>query len=98
MKSLILKRSVVIAGHRTSISLEDAFWNELKEIASLRKMALSELIGSIDTERTHANLSSAIRLFVIDFHCGQQAARAANENPRSEVRHASELRPLSSGL
>ena len=97
MKSLILKRSVVIAGHRTSISLEDAFWKELKEIASLRKMALSELIGTIDTERTHANLSSAIRLFVLDFHCGQQAARAA-ANSRSEVRHASDLRPLSSSI
>jgi predicted DNA-binding ribbon-helix-helix protein len=96
MKSLILKRSVVIAGHRTSISLEDAFWKELKEIAGLRKMALSELIGTIDTERTHANLSSAIRLFVLDFHTGRQAAHAAAS--RSEVRHASELRPLSSSI
>jgi predicted DNA-binding ribbon-helix-helix protein len=99
MKSLILKRSVVIAGHRTSISLEDAFWRELKEIAGLRKMALSELIGTIDTERTHANLSSAIRLFVLDFHTGRQAAQAAAAAAsRSEVRHASELRPLSSSI
>ena len=97
MKSLILKRSVVIAGHRTSISLEEAFWRELKEIAGLRKMPLSELIGTIDTERTHANLSSAIRLFVLDFHCGRQAAHAA-ASARSEVRHASELRPLSSSI
>jgi predicted DNA-binding ribbon-helix-helix protein len=98
MKSLILKRSVVIAGHRTSISLEEAFWKELKEIAGLRKMPLSELIGTIDTERTHANLSSAIRLFVLDFHCGRQAAHAAAASARSEVRHASELRPLSSSI
>jgi predicted DNA-binding ribbon-helix-helix protein len=98
MKSLILKRSVVIAGHRTSISLEDAFWKELKEIAGLRKMPLSELIGTIDTERTHANLSSAIRLFVLDFHTGRQAAQAAAAASRSEVRHASELRPLSSSI
>ena len=98
MKSLILKRSVVIAGHRTSISLEEAFWRELKEIAGLRKMPLSELIGTIDTERTHANLSSAIRLFVLDFHCGRQAAHAAAASARSEVRHGSELRPLSSSI
>jgi len=98
MKSLILKRSVVIAGHRTSISLEEAFWKELKEIAGLRKMPLSELIGTIDTERTHANLSSAIRLFVLDFHCGRQAAQAAAASARSEVRHGSELRPLCSSI
>lgn len=68
MKSLVVKRSVVIAGHRTSISLEDPFWNGLKEIAAVRKMGLSELIGAIDMQREHANLSSAIRLFVLDFH------------------------------
>jgi predicted DNA-binding ribbon-helix-helix protein len=66
MKSLILKRSVVIAGHKTSISLEDPFWKALKEIAALRNMPLSNLVASIDGEREHANLSSATRLFVLE--------------------------------
>lgn len=93
MKSLVVKRSVVIAGHRTSISLEDAFWNGLKEIAGIRKMGLSELLGTIDTERQHANLSSAIRLFVLDFHCSAvrcQASRRAGQEPAAPA--------LSSGL
>src|SRR5262245_12528077 len=67
MKSLVVKRSIVIAGHKTSVSLEDAFWSALKEIAELRQTTLSELVGSIDGARKHGNLSSAIRLFVLDF-------------------------------
>jgi predicted DNA-binding ribbon-helix-helix protein len=66
MKSLVIKRSVVIAGHKTSVSLEDAFWKRLKEIAGDRDMTLSELIGTIDSERENGNLSSALRLFVLD--------------------------------
>src|SRR5262245_20327368 len=68
MKSLVVKRSIVIAGHKTSVSLEDAFWTALKEIAEQRHVTLSELVGSIDAARRHGNLSSAIRLFVLDFH------------------------------
>jgi predicted DNA-binding ribbon-helix-helix protein len=68
MKSLVLKRSIVIVGHKTSVSLEDAFWRALKEIAFRRQMTLSSLVGSIDAERQHGNLSSAIRLFVIEFY------------------------------
>lgn len=68
MKSLVTKRSIVVAGHKTSVSLEEAFWKGLKEIASSRKVTLSELIGSIDSERLHGNLSSAIRLFVLDYY------------------------------
>jgi predicted DNA-binding ribbon-helix-helix protein len=66
MKSPVIKRSIVIAGHKTSVSLEDAFWNGLKDIAGNRDMTLSELVGTIDSERQHGNLSSAIRLFVLD--------------------------------
>jgi predicted DNA-binding ribbon-helix-helix protein len=62
MKSLVIKRSIVVAGHKTSVSLEDPFWNALKEIAGGRNMTLSNLIGAIDAEREHGNLSSAIRL------------------------------------
>jgi len=64
MKSVV-KRSIVVAGHKTSISLEDAFWSELKMIAGERQVTLSELVGSIDALRHHNNLSSAIRLFVL---------------------------------
>jgi len=67
MKSLVVKRSIVIAGHKTSVSLEDPFWKTLKEIATLRNMALSDLVASIDGNREHANLSSAIRLFILEF-------------------------------
>ena len=68
MKSPVIKRSIVIAGHKTSVSLEDAFWQGLKEIADDRSMTLSDLVSSIDTDRRHGNLSSAIRLFVLDHY------------------------------
>ena len=68
MKSPVVKRSIVIAGHKTSVSLEDAFWKGLKEIAGGRDMTLSELVAAIDSERRHGNLSSAIRLFVLDHY------------------------------
>jgi predicted DNA-binding ribbon-helix-helix protein len=71
MKSPVVKRSIVIAGHKTSVSLEDAFWRGLKEIASGRDMTLSDLVAAIDSERQHGNLSSAIRLFVLDFYRNQ---------------------------
>jgi|SRR6516162_7358505 predicted DNA-binding ribbon-helix-helix protein len=73
MKSLVAKRSIVAAGHKTSVSLEDAFWEGLKEIARGRNITLSELVGAIDSERQHGNLSSAIRLFVLDFYRNQLA-------------------------
>ena len=71
MKSPVVKRSIVIAGHKTSVSLEDAFWRGLKEIANGREMTLSDLVASIDTDRRHGNLSSAIRLFVLDHYRAQ---------------------------
>jgi len=71
MKSPVVKRSIVIAGHKTSVSLEDAFWKGLKEIASGRDMTLSDLVAAIDSERQHGNLSSAIRLYVLDFYRNQ---------------------------
>jgi predicted DNA-binding ribbon-helix-helix protein len=62
----VVKRSVVVAGHKTSVSLEDAFWNGLKEIALGQDATLSSVVGKIDTGRLEGNLSSAIRLFVFD--------------------------------
>jgi predicted DNA-binding ribbon-helix-helix protein len=71
MKSQVVKRSIVIAGHKTSVSLEDAFWKGLKEIAAARNIPLSDLVSTIDNERQHGNLSSAIRLFVLDYYRAQ---------------------------
>ena len=68
MKSAIAKRSVVIAGHKTSISLEDVFWECLRRIANERGQTLSALVAGIDEDRQRANLSSAIRLFVLGFY------------------------------
>ena len=64
------KRSLTIAGHRTSISLEDAFWKSLKEIAKTRGVTLSGLVAAIDDKRHDGNLSSAIRVFVLDYYRG----------------------------
>jgi predicted DNA-binding ribbon-helix-helix protein len=66
MNSPVIKRSIVIAGHKTSVSLEDAFWQGLKNIAVERRTTLSDLVASIDSRRRQGNLSSAIRLFVLD--------------------------------
>jgi predicted DNA-binding ribbon-helix-helix protein len=66
MKSSIVKRSVVISGHKTSVSLEDQFWSGLKEIAHTQEVTLSKLVAKIDDARQHGNLSSAIRLFVLN--------------------------------
>jgi predicted DNA-binding ribbon-helix-helix protein len=74
MKSPIVKRSICIAGHNTSVSLEDAFWKELREIAAERHMKLSELARTISIEREKGNLSSAIRLFVLEFHRNRVSA------------------------
>jgi|SRR5215470_16561768 len=71
MKSQVAKRSIVIAGNETSVSLEDAFWKSFKEIARERHMTLSELAAVIDSERGHGNLSSAIRLFVLGCYLDQ---------------------------
>lgn len=65
MGSGIVKRSVSIAGHRTSITLEEPFWEALREIAEREQLSMQALIGRIDAERGEQNLSSAIRVFVL---------------------------------
>jgi len=72
---MALKRSLVIAGHKTSVSLENEFWDSLKEIASERGITLGELVRTIDGNRSHSNLSSAIRLFVLSVYRDQNAPR-----------------------
>ena len=67
MKSPVVKRSIVVGRHKTSISIEDAFWSSMKDIAGERRNTLSELVTEIDGNRQQGNLSSAIRLFVLDY-------------------------------
>jgi predicted DNA-binding ribbon-helix-helix protein len=67
-KSLVVKRSIVVGGHKTSVSLEDEFWAALKKIALRHRITLSDLVGSIDSQRQHGNLSSAVRLFVLNHY------------------------------
>jgi predicted DNA-binding ribbon-helix-helix protein len=95
MKSPVVKRSIVIAGHKTSVSLEDAFWKGLKEIAGGRDMTLSDLVATIDTDRRHGNLSSAIRLFVLD-HYRQNANAGTGDKDAS--REMMNVRSASAGL
>jgi predicted DNA-binding ribbon-helix-helix protein len=86
MKSPVVKRSVVVAGHKTSVSLEDEFWRGLKEIAGGRHVTLSDLVATIDSERRHGNLSSAIRLFVLDFYRRQLAdLNKGAEQPQTTI-------------
>jgi predicted DNA-binding ribbon-helix-helix protein len=94
MKSLVTKRSIVIAGHKTSVSLEDAFWKGLKEIASGRDLTLSEMVGAIDTGRATGNLSSAIRLFVLDHYRTMIASAAVKQGSYAEpaAQHPAGLR------
>jgi predicted DNA-binding ribbon-helix-helix protein len=75
MKSPVVKRSVVLAGHKTSVSLEEPFWQGLKDIATSRRMTLSDLVSSIDLDREHGNLSSALRLFVLNHYQTRQRER-----------------------
>jgi len=85
MKSHVVKRSIVVAGHKTSVSLEEAFWNGMKEIASVRSLTLSELVGEIDGGRQQGNLSSAIRLFVLDYFRSRSTHQAGNGSSRLQA-------------
>jgi predicted DNA-binding ribbon-helix-helix protein len=62
----VIKRSLVVAGHRTSVSLEEAFWRELKALAVKRRQSVNALVAEIDAGREGANLSSAIRVFMLE--------------------------------
>jgi predicted DNA-binding ribbon-helix-helix protein len=81
VKSLVVKRSIAVDGHKTSVTLEAAFWNGLKQIASDRHLSMSELVSVIDSGRLNANLSSAIRLFVLDHYRTMTEAAAGQQNP-----------------
>ena len=77
---LVLKRSLVIAGHRTSVSLEDAFWRRLRRIAAERGLSLNALAAMVDASRGDSNLSSAIRVFVLE----AQSAACLQREPTAD--------------
>jgi predicted DNA-binding ribbon-helix-helix protein len=66
MESAVIKRSIMLDGRKTSVSLEDAFWTELKEIARLQGVTVSGVVAAIEAMRKESNLSSAIRVFVLE--------------------------------
>ena|ERR1700722_11953642 len=90
MKSPVVKRSIVIAGHKTSVSLEDAFWTGLKQIASGCGRTMSEMVATIDSSRAHGNLSSAIRLFVLDHYRNMIGAADAGTSDLPERESSSD--------
>ncbi|MDR6659021.1 putative DNA-binding ribbon-helix-helix protein [Tardiphaga robiniae] len=71
MKSPVAKRSIVVGGHKTSVSLEEAFWSGIKEIADVRSIPMTDLVSEIDRKRDQGNLSSAIRLQVLAHYRNQ---------------------------
>jgi predicted DNA-binding ribbon-helix-helix protein len=79
IKSLVVKQSVSINGHHSSVRIEGAFWKALKEIAVAQNMSANALISKIDNEREAANLSSAIRVYVVEYY--RLAANASADKP-----------------
>jgi predicted DNA-binding ribbon-helix-helix protein len=75
----ISKRSVVIAGHSTSVSLEPEFWEGLKAMSTQRGVSLASLIAEIDNKRTNPTLSSALRLAVLGYY-REKAISSSGQN------------------
>jgi predicted DNA-binding ribbon-helix-helix protein len=80
-----MKHSIVIDGHKTSISIEEPFWNGLREIAVAKGTTVSKLVSSIDSGRQQGNLSSHIRLFVLEYYQDQAAALSAPDQIASST-------------
>jgi predicted DNA-binding ribbon-helix-helix protein len=83
VKQNITKRSVVIAGHKTSVSLEEPFWTAVREITRARAITVSALLHEIDRARANANLSSAVRVFVLDYIRQQDVQSRLEGSPES---------------
>jgi predicted DNA-binding ribbon-helix-helix protein len=83
MESVIIKRSIVISGRKTTVSLERGFWKRLKEIAKSRHMSLAELVTSIDLE-DQGSLPPRLRLFVLDFYLSQRVRQRTP--PKAQLR------------
>jgi predicted DNA-binding ribbon-helix-helix protein len=80
--SPVKKRSIVISNHKTSLTLEDGFWLSLKEIAEHEELPVAQLVARIDRDRQHANLSSAIRLHVLNHY----RRRASDASPGGKAK------------
>lgn len=80
LSSRVVKRSLRIAGHATSISLEEPFWRLLRKIAETRKIAVSTLVEEIDRERQGANLSSAVRVHILEWMMREGTMSLTEEN------------------
>jgi predicted DNA-binding ribbon-helix-helix protein len=89
-----MKRSIVLEGHKTSVSLEDAFWDALKDIAKWKRKTVAELVSSVNLHRNHANLSSALRLFVLDYY----QMPSARLNGTSSADNAAVTQPVRSAI
>jgi predicted DNA-binding ribbon-helix-helix protein len=85
MRSPVIKRSVTVRGHKTSVTLEDQFWQGLHDIAGARKTTLSSLVDEIDASRASDNLSSHIRLFVLEYYCGRGQSARGVPNQSTQV-------------
>ena len=83
ISSSVVKRSIIRDGHKSSVSLEDQFWDALREIADRENVTVSALVGTIDHGPNRRNLSSAIRVFVLDHfrRSGEQKISIAPSNP-----------------
>ncbi len=75
----VVKRSLVVAGHRTSVSLEDAFWRRLQGIAAGRGLSVNALVAVIDASRGAANLSSALRVYVLETASAERTQAAERQ-------------------
>jgi predicted DNA-binding ribbon-helix-helix protein len=84
-KSRNAKRSVIVGRHKTSVSLEDAFWKSLHDIAVIKNTPLSDLLSAIDTGREQGSLSSAIRVFVLNHYRTQDDRRPDQLKPHDEA-------------
>ena len=76
MQSRVIKRSVIIDGRKTSVSLEDEFWKSLRAIADKRGETLTRLVTGINASRQNANLSSCLRIFVLEFYKEQSVQQS----------------------
>lgn len=83
MKSPVRKRSILLNGHKTSVSVEDEFWTALKEIAAVRSMTLSNLGSEIDKGREGGNLSSALRLYALAYYQQRSKGKLPGEPPNA---------------
>lgn len=80
-ESRVLKRSVRIGAHNTSFTVEEEFWRGLKEISLVKQLPLANLLADIDRNREHANFSSAVRLFVLDYYVNLANQKTRDDQP-----------------